>query len=981
MEINKLNKFINASNSWDDLVYRLGDKSLNDKFKGDVFERLTQAYLLTSPQYKSVLKNVWMSHEVPSRILDKLNLPREDFGIDIIAQTKDNKFWSIQCKYRSNQEKALTYKELSTFAALSFVTAKNVSLAVVAHSTSKPVRNRKLLKNLTEIGLETWLSLTDQDWKRIQSLCANKQIKLKKRNPRPHQKPAIKKAVTHFKDKKNTRGKLIMPCGTGKSLTAFWIAEALDAKKIILAVPSLHLIKQSLNDWVQEYLAAGINPEWMCVCSDKSAGNVEIDDFDIDLQDLGIPVTTNKDEIRNFLSKRSKHHKIIFTTYQSGHLLKQVCKNQKIKFDLAIFDEAHKTVGFADKSFAALLHEKNIHIKHRVFMTATERKIVHRREDEVVSMDDTKIYGNIFYQLSFRKAIDNGIISDYKIVTLTVTNSQVENLIENNSLLNIKGSGLNSTESIYVATGIAVKKAMKKYKINHAISFHRSIPLAKNFRGLLDTFNKEKTLRPVSKNYHVSSKQKTGERAQMLKDFASQKPSLITNARCLTEGVDIPAVDCILFADPKQSLVDIVQATGRAMRPAPGKKFGYVILPLVVPDNYEVDDFAEETAFRHITKVISVLSTHDERISEEFRLIRAGTISKGKIINIDSALPIGHKIKLDKFAESINARVWDKVAKVNFRNFDEARNYARRLQLNNWREWLALENLPPDIPREPKKVYKLDWISVSDWLGTPYISTSKRKYRDFIGARKYVQSLKLAGQKQYYELAREKKLPIDIPQSPNNTYKDKGWVSWGDWLGTGRVATNKIQFLKFIEARAYVRTLKLKGKTDWYQFIQSKKFPKFLPTNPQRTYKKKGWISWGDWLGTKTVSVKNRSMIFLDFKKSRNFSRSLNLLSAKEWRKFVLRKDFPSNIPKDPYGYYKDKGWVSWGDWLGTGRAHKKFLSFVEARAYARSLGFKKMIQWRNFAKSSLRPKNIPSNPWEVYSDSYISIKDWLEEP
>jgi len=740
-------------------------------------------------------------------------------------------------------------------------------------------------------------------------------------------------------------------------------------------------MEQSLNDWVQEYLAAGINPEWMCVCSDKSAGNVEIDDFDIDLQDLGIPVTTNKDEIRNFLSKRSKHHKIIFTTYQSGHLLKQVCKNQKIKFDLAIFDEAHKTVGVADKSFAALLHEKNIHIKHRVFMTATERKIVHRREDEVVSMDDTKIYGNIFYQLSFRKAIDNGIISDYKIVTLTVTNSQVENLIENNSLLNIKGSGLNSTESIYVATGIAVKKAMKKYKINHAISFHRSIPLAKNFRGLLDTFNKEKTLRPVSKNYHVSSKQKTGERAQMLKDFASQKPSLITNARCLTEGVDIPAVDCILFADPKQSLVDIVQATGRAMRPAPGKKFGYVILPLVVPDNYEVDDFAEETAFRHITKVISVLSTHDERISEEFRLIRAGTISKGKIINIDSALPIGHKIKLDKFAESINARVWDKVAKVNFRNFDEARNYARRLQLDNWREWLALENLPPDIPREPKKVYKLDWISVSDWLGTPYISTSKRKYRNFIGARKYVQSLKLAGQKQYYELAREKKLPIDIPQSPNNTYKDKGWVSWGDWLGTGRVATNKIQFLKFIEARAYVRTLKLKGKTDWYQFIQSKKFPKFLPTNPQRTYKKKGWISWGDWFGTKTVSVKNRSMIFLDFKKSRNFSRSLNLLSAKEWRKFVLRKDFPSNIPKDPYGYYKDKGWVSWGDWLGTGRAHKKFLSFVEARAYARSLGFKKMIQWRNFAKSSLRPKNIPSNPWEVYSDSYISIKDWLEEP
>ena len=126
---------------------------------------------------------------------------------------------------------------------------------------------------------------------------------------------------------------------------------------------------------VQEYLALGVNPEWMCVCSDKSAGNVELDHFDIDLQDLGIPVTTNKDEIRSFLIKRSKNPKIIFTTYQSSPLLKQVCKNQKIAFDLAIFDEAHKTVGVIDKAFAILLHEKNVRIKYRVFMTATERVI------------------------------------------------------------------------------------------------------------------------------------------------------------------------------------------------------------------------------------------------------------------------------------------------------------------------------------------------------------------------------------------------------------------------------------------------------------------------------------------------------------------------------------------------------------------------------------------------------------------------------
>lgn len=915
MEINKLNKFINTSKSWDDLVNRLGAKSLNDKFKGDVFERLTQAYLLTSPQYKSVLKNVWMSHEVPSGILNKLNLPREDFGIDIIAQTKDNKFWSIQCKYRSNQEKALRYKELSTFTALSFATAKNISLAVVAHSTSKPVRNRRLLENLTEIGLETWLNLTDQDWKRIQSLCANKQIKLKKRNPRPHQKPAIKKAVTHFKDKKNTRGKLIMPCGTGKSLAAFWIAEALDAKKIILAVPSLHLIKQNLNDWVQEYLALGVNPEWMCVCSDKSAGDVELDHFDIDLQDLGIPVTTNKDEIRAFLAKRSKNPKIIFTTYQSSSLLKQVCKNQKIAFDLAIFDEAHKTVGVIDKPFAVLLHEKNVPIKYRVFMTATER-VIRGAKYEVASMDDTKIYGNTFYQLSFRKAIDDGIISDYKIVTLTVTNSQVENLIENNSLLDIKGSDLNSAESIYMATGIALKKAIKKYKINHAISFHRSIKLANEFRKQQDILNDVKSLRPVSKHFHISSKQNAGKRAQMLKDFASQKPTLITNARCLTEGVDIPAVDCILFADPKQSVVDIVQATGRAMRPVPGKKFGYVILPLVVPDSYEVDDFAKETAFRHITKVISVLSTQDERIAEEFRLIRAGKISKGKIINIDSALPIGHKIKLDQFAETIKAKLWERVGTINWRSFTEAKQYALTLKLESneeWRNFLKLNIKPADIPANPDKVYLgKGWESWPDFLGTDNISTQKVLFADYAKAQSVIKKHNVKDEAEYH-LIRKKYPDFNLPSNPHTVYSRSGeWMGWGVFTGSGNIShINKGKIYKkfsYEESKKIVQKLKIGSSIEFKKAYEKGKFPKGFHPRPNRL---EGFIDWEDFFGDHY----NRKRF--DFSKAQKIAQKMKVKSAKHYFELYRDQKFPKGMPGNPRDRYFKNGWQSWPHFLG----------------------------------------------------------------
>jgi len=977
MEINKLNKFIKSSQSWDDLVNRLGAGSLSDKFKGDVFERLTQLYLSTSPQYKSLLKSVWMSHEVPARIIDKLNLPREDFGIDIIAQTKDNKFWSIQCKYRSNQEKALTYKELSSFTTLSFVTANNISLALVAHSTSKPVRNRKFLKNLSEIGLETWLNLTDQDWKRMQSLCANKQIKLKKRNPRPHQKPAIKKAVTHFKDKKNTRGKLIMPCGTGKSLTAFWIAEALDAKKIILAVPSLHLIKQNLNDWVQEYLALGVNPEWMCVCSDKSAGDVELDHFDIDLQDLGIPVTTNKDEIRAFLAKRSKNPKIIFTTYQSSPLLKQVCKNQKIAFDLAIFDEAHKTVGVIDKAFAVLLHEKNLHIKHRVFMTATER-VIRGTKYEVASMDDIKIYGDIFYQLSFKKAIDDGIISDYKIVTLTVTSSQVENLIENNSLLDIKGSDLNSAESIYMATGIALKKAIKKYKINHAISFHRSIKLANEFRKQQDLLNDVKSLRPISKHFHISSKQNAGKRAQMLKDFANQKPTLITNARCLTEGVDIPAVDCILFADPKQSVVDIVQATGRAMRPAPGKEFGYVILPLVVPDSYEVDDFAEETAFRHITKVISVLSTQDERIAEEFRLIRAGKISKGKIINIDSALPIGRKIKLAEFAESITAKVWEKVARVNFRNFKEARLYASSLKLRTHKDWathVKTSICPNDIPATPDRVYKNDgWISYGDWLGTGFIAPSKRKYKSFKEARRYVHGLKFNSRSEFSEYVHQGKMPPDIPANPNTVYRNDGWISVGDFLGSGSIATNLIKYLSYSDVEKYIHTLKLKTKDDWDNFKKNNKLPNGMPRNPSQTYKDDGWVSWGVFLGTNYVHPRLRA--YRSFEDARKYARNLELKNMKEWREHCVSGKIPLDIRTQPNKYVE---FISTADFLGSTNNRLKWREFSNARKFARSLELKTFSEWREFAKTSKKPIDIPANPISVYkTKGWISAGDWI---
>jgi predicted helicase len=186
-----------------------------------------------------------------------------------------------------------------------------------------------------------------------------------------------------------------MPCGTGKSLAAYWIAEALRAKTILVAVPSLALIQQSLADWTREFLARGQVPDWICVCSDETVGNLEQDKFVGEVYELGLPTHTDPKEIAALLHAHSKGPKIVFTTYQSSDKLAAAARQARIRFDLAILDEAHKTVGLRSKKFGTLLRGKKINIRHRLFMTATER-VFRGNSDDVLSMDNETDYGKCF---------------------------------------------------------------------------------------------------------------------------------------------------------------------------------------------------------------------------------------------------------------------------------------------------------------------------------------------------------------------------------------------------------------------------------------------------------------------------------------------------------------------------------------------------------------------------------------------------------
>ena len=913
-----IDREIRKCGSWDDFV-GLVKGQRTTKNKGDLFERLTQLYLQSLPEYQTKLSNVWRLSEVPSPVARRLNLPALDEGIDLIAKTTAGEFWSIQCKYRSDTDAALTTRDLSKFSNLSFTYASGVDLGVVVHTSAKPVRKRKLLGKITEIGLERWLDLSVEDWKAIHACAGGRSVKPKRRYPRPHQKAAIRDAKKHFATAKNKRGRMIMPCGSGKSLAAFWIAKALASKTVIVVVPSLALIKQSLNEWTREYLAHGVVPEWLCVCSDESVGGLGKDRFVADVYETGIPTTTKSDEIASFLKRRAKTPKIIFTTYQSCKRLAQAGKKSGKIFDLCIFDEAHKTAGDQKTPFATLLFDRNIKVRKRLFMTATER--VYRGDNaDVASMANPVIYGDCFHKLSFKKAIDDGIICDYQILTIAITNKQIKTLVKENRLLSARQDIGNPREAQALAAGVALMRTYRSQRVKHAISFHRSIKAAKDFRDQQDVLNTVTALRVKAHNLHVSGHLSAGQRSRLMGSFVGHKRALMTNARCLTEGVDVPSIDCVAFADPKQSVVDIVQAAGRAMRlnKKAGKERGYILLPIIVPDGTTFQEFSKTTEFKTIARVLTALSTQDERIAEEFRAVTSGRRRKGKIIKFTGVVPVGMKMDFRVFSEAITTEIWSKMAPVNRRNFRDARGFVRGLKLRNSQEWRAFStsiHRPPDIPAAPERTYEHEgWISFTDWIGKGF-KNSTREYRMFENAREWAHGLKLTKEKEWRTLFKSGAVPYDIPSHPERQYKDKGWVSWGDFLGTGTVSMSRLNRLPYEDARSFVHSQNLKSAREWNDFTKTPKFPQSIPAAPYSVYKDKGWVNWRDWLGYEKMQARKGG--FLPYPEARKWARSTGLRSGNQWKALIQNLDRPSNIPSHPSEYYKDAGWVSWVDWLG----------------------------------------------------------------
>ncbi|MDC0276966.1 DEAD/DEAH box helicase family protein [bacterium] len=961
--------------------------ALDNKQKGDAFEDLAQHFFQIDPKYRTKLKNVWNvnKREVPSRINRKLNLQSLDLGIDLLAETAEGEFWAIQCKYHSDQSKSLTKSEIDSCMNLAFAHCKGISLAVICTSAEKYSRNLRGFaeEKLTYCDGSVWRALDENFFKAVRKNLKGQAQPIKVLKPRPHQKRAIKNAVGHFVTKKNERGKMIMPCGSGKSLTGYWIANDFKAKKILVAVPSLALIKQTLEVWAEQSVANKKNVRWICVCSDKSVGNISNDDVAVQMQDLGVKIHTKPAEIASWLKKRSSATTVVFTTYQSGEAIAAAAKKAKYSFDLGICDEAHKTVGAKGKAFSHLLYEKNIKVKRRLFMTATERRYG-GSADKVISMDDHDLYGETFELLSFKEALEckPAILSDYKIITIGVTQREIRENIRKNILVRpTKGAWNEETEIQMLTAALALRKAIKLKGIKHAVSFHSSIARAVAFRETQDKLTQSMSGFGKLETFHVSAKVPTADREKVLNEFAESKRSLITNARCLTEGVDVKQIDCVVFADPKRSAVDIVQAVGRALRPFEGKKYGYVIVPQLIDAKSVKGRIEQNESFKDILMTLRALAANDERIVEYFRSVSEGKKIPKRKAPVEFVAPIGTKIDYKQFEDDLQLKVWSRLAKLSWRPFEEARAFTSKLCLKNFDQWRAFSistNLPVDIPANPQRTYKdKGWSSWGDWLGTRTIATIFRKYRSFEKARAFSRSLKLKSYNEWRKFCKTQKFPKDIYTNPQIQYEGKGWAGWGDWLGTGNIAFKKRELLNFIDARSFARTLKLKNSYEWNLYVKNQNLPYNIPANPAVAYKNKGWSSMGDWLGTDNISPHLRK--FKPFKEARAYARKLKLKNVLQWKDYCCINDIPNSIPKAPQIVFKNKGWKGWGDWLGTGNIgprNNNFKNLPEASKYVKSLNLKSRSEWKECMHKGKLPADIPKAPWLYYED-HKGWKGW----
>jgi superfamily II DNA or RNA helicase len=601
--------------------------------KGVAFEKLIKAWLQSDP--------FWKQQFIPESIElweESKHRWGRDAGIDLTAEDFSGKVWAIQTK-NWNAQTSLPKSEIDKFISESNTSVIDQRLLVT--TTNDISVNAKNALDRQEkpvvVVLRSDLEDSKVDWKSL--VDGKKTSALPIKSLRKHQANALDAVVEGFTS--CDIGQLIMACGTGKTLTAQRIAEKLNCKNTLVLVPSILLVQQTLKDWLED---SATSFKSLAVCSDESVG--VYDQSLSKVNELPIPVTTSIDVINDFLNQSG--NKVIFSTYQSSMRIAEALKSRDFKFDLVLADEAHRLAGNVDLDFGAVLNRELIPSKKLLFMTATPRIFTSavkaqskERGTQISSMDDVEKFGKVLFSYNFSNAIKDSVLSDYQVVIIGVTNSQIEEMVEEREFLQLSGK---SFDARTLGAHIGLSKAMTKFDVSRVISFHSRVKAAEDFAR--DQIYIERLASQATHNNApfvataISGKSSARDRKDVLKKLANtKKPGrmLVTNARCLTEGVDVANLDGVAFIDPRSSQVDIVQAVGRAIRKGDkNKKQGTIVIPLLLQSENVSAESISRSDYKSVWSVLNALRSHDERLVEQIDVLRTGL---GKTGSIKSEIP------------------------------------------------------------------------------------------------------------------------------------------------------------------------------------------------------------------------------------------------------------------------------------------------------------------------------------------------------
>lgn len=653
---------VNWANEGSRTIYEvidwIRDTCESERDKGDKFERASRYYLMNDPVYAQRFSDVWMWKDAPTN-------DGADLGIDLVAQdAEDGTYWAIQCK--CYQKATLDLRDVATFYTKASATDDYAHNMII---TTCEDFGPNLDKTATQYGtvrlFADSMAESDVDW---DAFVEGKAVgKRSFKEPLPHQREAIDACLQKFQQ--YDRGQLIMACGTGKTITSLRLTEEMlpEGSLVLFLAPSISLVAQTMRVWANQ---SKRDLRCAVVCSDETASNAEGDTWESSLSDIPYPATTDPAALHKQIKRfdRTKGVNVVFSTYQSIQVVSDAQRMGLDPFDLIVCDEAHRTTGasaasddLTEQSAFTKVHDNRlVSARKRVYMTATPKiygdkaRVQAKTESyEVSSMDDEEKFGPVFYRLSFGRAVDEGLLTDYRVIALTVSEDVVSEVYQR-AMADEEGFEITDAAKVIGCwKGLADqgKKDGSGHPLKNAVAFCSTIPESRRISEYFertvkayidyereqgnDISGMECAVQHVDGTMDMANRK---DKLAWLADTSEERCHILSNVRCLSEGVDVPNLDAIMFLQPKKSRVEVVQAVGRVMRRFEGKDYGYIILPVVIPAGYTPEEALDNTdAFKVVWEIVQALRSHDERLEGGVNSLQydMATTSVVQVINVD----------------------------------------------------------------------------------------------------------------------------------------------------------------------------------------------------------------------------------------------------------------------------------------------------------------------------------------------------------